>query len=45
MLLPPHHNGGRNHSINIANRSYENVIRFKDLRTTLMYQKWIHGKN
>jgi hypothetical protein len=34
MLLSRHQNVGQNHDINIANRSFENVVQFKYLGTT-----------
>jgi hypothetical protein len=41
MLLSRHQNGGKNHDIKIANRSFENVAQFKYLGTTVTNQNLI----
>jgi hypothetical protein len=41
MLLSRHQNGGQNHDIKIANRSFENVAHFKYLRATVSNQNSI----
>jgi hypothetical protein len=41
MLLSRHQNAGQNHSINIANRSFENVAQFRYLRTRVINQNFI----
>jgi hypothetical protein len=35
MLLSRHQNAGKNHDINVANRSFENVAHFKYFGTTV----------
>jgi hypothetical protein len=35
MLLSRHQTAGQNHDIKIANRCFENVAKFKYLRTTI----------
>jgi hypothetical protein len=44
MLMSRHQKAGQNHYIKIANISFENVVRFKYLRTTVTYQNFIQGK-
>jgi hypothetical protein len=41
MLLSPHQNVGQNRDIKIANGSFENVSRFKYLKTTVTNQNLI----
>jgi hypothetical protein len=38
MLLSLQQNSGKNHDINVANRSFENVAQFEYLRTTVTDQ-------
>jgi hypothetical protein len=45
MLLSRHKNVGQNGDINIANRSFENVVQFKSLGTTVTNQKFDSGGN
>jgi uncharacterized protein (UPF0548 family) len=42
MLMSRSQKTGQKHSIKIANRSFEDVIKFKYLRTTLTKQNWMH---
>jgi hypothetical protein len=44
MLLSHHQNAGQNHNIKIANRSFENVARFKYWGTTVTNQNLFRGK-
>jgi hypothetical protein len=41
MLISHHQNAGQNHHIKIANRSFENVGKFKYLGMTITYQNLI----
>jgi hypothetical protein len=41
MLLSLHQNEGKNYDIKIANRSFENVVQFKYLGTTVSNQNFI----
>jgi hypothetical protein len=41
MLLPRQQNLGQNRDIGIANRSFENVLQFKYLETTITNQNLI----
>jgi hypothetical protein len=41
MLLSCHQNGGQNHNIKIANKSSENVARYKYLGTAITKQNFI----
>jgi hypothetical protein len=41
MLLSRHQNAGPNHDINIANRRFENVAKFRYLGTTITNQNLI----
>jgi hypothetical protein len=45
MLMSRHQTAGQNHNINIANRSFENVRKFKYLGTTVTDQKLIHEES
>jgi hypothetical protein len=40
-LLPHHQNAGQNHNIQLANRCFENVARFRYLGTTITNQNLI----
>jgi hypothetical protein len=42
MLLSRHQNAGQNHGIKIANRSFENVAKFRYLEMTVANQNLIH---
>jgi hypothetical protein len=42
MFMSHELNVGQNHNIKIANRHFENVARFKYLRTTLTNENLIH---
>jgi hypothetical protein len=42
MLLSHHQNAGQNHDMKIANRSFENVLQFRYLGTTVTNQNLIH---
>jgi hypothetical protein len=44
MLMSHSQKIGQNHSIKIANRSFEDVVKFKYLGTTLTEQNWMHDK-
>jgi hypothetical protein len=44
MLMSRSQKIGRKHSIKIANRSFEDVAKFKYLGTTLTDQNWMHGE-
>jgi hypothetical protein len=44
MLLSRHHHAGKNHSIKIANRSFENVSHLRYLGMTMTNQNVIHEK-
>jgi sorting nexin-29 len=44
MLLSHHQNSGQNHDIKIANRSFENVVLFRHLGTTVTNQNFIQEK-
>jgi hypothetical protein len=42
MILSHHQNSGQNQNIRTANESFENVAKFKYMRTTLTHQNDIH---
>jgi hypothetical protein len=42
MLISRHQNAGQNHNIKIANRSFENVAKFRYLRMTVINQDLIN---
>jgi hypothetical protein len=44
MIMSRHPNSGQNQNIRIANESFENVTKFKYLRTTLTNQSDIHDE-
>jgi hypothetical protein len=44
MIMSRYPNSGQNHSIRIANESFENVAKFKYLGTTLTNQNDIHDE-
>jgi hypothetical protein len=44
MIMFHHSNSGQNQNIRIANESFENVVKFKYLGTTLTYQNDIHDE-
>jgi hypothetical protein len=44
MLMSRSQRIGQKHSINVANRSFEDVARFRYLGTTLTDQNFIHGE-
>jgi hypothetical protein len=44
MIMSRHPNSGQNQNIRIANESFENVAKFKDLGTTLTNQNDIHDE-
>jgi hypothetical protein len=44
MIMSHHHNSGQNHNIRTANESFENVDKFKYMRTTLTNQNDIHNE-
>jgi hypothetical protein len=44
MLLPHHQNAQQNDNIKIANRTYENVAKFKYLGMTVTKQNFIHER-
>jgi hypothetical protein len=44
MIMSRHPNSGQNHNIKRANESFENVAKFKYLRTTLTNQNDIHDE-
>jgi hypothetical protein len=44
MLLSPHQNAGQNHDIKTANRSFENVAKFRFLGTTVTNKNSIEEK-
>jgi hypothetical protein len=44
MIMSRHPNSGQNQNIRIANESFENVVEFKYLRTTLTNQNDIHDE-
>jgi hypothetical protein len=41
MLLSPHQNARQIHNIKIVNRSFESVVQFSYLGTTVTNQNWI----
>jgi hypothetical protein len=45
MLLSRHQNAGQNYDIKIANRSFENVARFRYLGMTVTNQNLIQEEN
>jgi hypothetical protein len=42
--MSPHQNSGQNQNIRIANKSFENLAKFKNLRMTLRNQNGIHDE-
>jgi hypothetical protein len=44
MIMSRHPNSGQNQNIRTANKSFENVAKFKYLGTTLTYQSDIHDE-
>jgi hypothetical protein len=44
MIMSRHSNSGQSHNIRIANESFENVAKFKYLRTTPTNQNDIHDE-
>ena len=45
MFTSHEQNVGQNHNIKIANRHFENVARFKYLRTTLTNENFMHEED
>jgi len=42
MVVSHHHNEGQNHNSLIANKSLENVAKFKNMGTTATNRNFIH---
>jgi len=45
MFMTHHQNAGKNHNLMIANKSYENVVKFKYLEMSLTTQDCIHEES
>jgi hypothetical protein len=38
-------NGGQNHNINISNKYFENIVKFRYLGTTITNKNYFHEKS